>query len=817
MKTNGLATAALLSLMLTACGGGGGGSSPTPPPAPPPPAPSGLSYPAPPTYNRGVAITALNPTVTGTPTSYTINPALPAGLALNATSGVISGTPTAVQAATNHQVTATNAGGSATATVAITVRDILVDISYPRANYALLVGQPMTTATPTVTGGVVSTWSISRPLPAGLNFDTASGVISGTPTALAATLTYTVSAQNSAGTDTFDLLIGVQSGVLLELGHTSPVSRLQYDGSRIVSNSDGRCILWNAQTGAIIRSFGSGRSSCSLAGSTLIHYVQGFPFETLNFHSSDDGSLLGYVERLYEQHWTLATDGSYLVINTGTNLLVYSRTGSLLVTVPGTFNGQMFLAPGEIRVANNPSDPLPHAIRYISVPSGTVTAGPPYDGAFHRWFLDGERFFTSVGTIFRIYSRTGIQQDFINLSSVANLAGKGNWYWAPGKPLRIFAVGSGGVETANFVMGEPVTASGSVLAAFESFDSDNFSIIDMSGPVPVKADYVSPYHSPRHNPPGLVAAVSANDWIFSESEGVISGRLGAGPPRRYSIGAVRSIAGSSTRLAVATAAGEIFHFDAATRELEGTILRNSSKVALSMDGSVLGAFARVNHSEKTPDDRKLRLYSLPSQALVHEFPEIDTADNVWVDFQLSASGQIIGQALPVSGQTLRVMRADGTVLWSGVSFKPMIRLNPSGTRFAIPGNTAALPKDAVTNMYLVDGTLTGAAFGVAVGWLDDEHLLVNRYVQGSGTDQNFNGAQIVDTTGRFLSSLPIQETDEIQPLGANQFYSPRRNNIFDGTTGNIVWSTTSPSASIGAVAGNNVYFLSGTTVRVEPR
>lgn len=57
----------------------------------------------------------------GTVASYSITPALPAGLALNTTTGVISGSPTATSAQATYTVTATNAAGSASKQVVITV------------------------------------------------------------------------------------------------------------------------------------------------------------------------------------------------------------------------------------------------------------------------------------------------------------------------------------------------------------------------------------------------------------------------------------------------------------------------------------------------------------------------------------------------------------------------------------------------------------------------------------------------------------------------------------------------------------------------
>ena len=53
--------------------------------------------------------------------SYSVTPTLPTGLTLNTTTGVISGTPTAVVAQSNYTVTATNTGGTTTASLSIAV------------------------------------------------------------------------------------------------------------------------------------------------------------------------------------------------------------------------------------------------------------------------------------------------------------------------------------------------------------------------------------------------------------------------------------------------------------------------------------------------------------------------------------------------------------------------------------------------------------------------------------------------------------------------------------------------------------------------
>ena len=85
-------------------------------------APSNLSYPSPNTFTKNIAISSLNPIVTGTVTSFSVIPDLPAGLNLNPLTGVITGTPTTVTPAADYTVTATNGFGSTSFDITITVQ-----------------------------------------------------------------------------------------------------------------------------------------------------------------------------------------------------------------------------------------------------------------------------------------------------------------------------------------------------------------------------------------------------------------------------------------------------------------------------------------------------------------------------------------------------------------------------------------------------------------------------------------------------------------------------------------------------------------------
>ena len=151
----------------------------------------------------------------GTPYSYTYaatgTPApafavasggLPAGLSLNSATGVLSGTPTAAAAAT-FTVRASNgvAPDALTPSTTITIGTVQVAPVFTADSPPSTgtVGTPTATPTPPrvpragIRGG-------QRGLPAGLSLNSATGVLSGTPTAAAAA-TFTVRASNGVAPD----------------------------------------------------------------------------------------------------------------------------------------------------------------------------------------------------------------------------------------------------------------------------------------------------------------------------------------------------------------------------------------------------------------------------------------------------------------------------------------------------------------------------------------------------------------------------------------------------------------------------------------
>jgi len=205
LRTIGSATT--LVLLLAACGGGGavgdgtggvgaGGQLS---------APQNLQYGAR-IGEVGLPFGPFPPSVSGTVTGYSVSPALPAGLTLDPTSGAISGTPLAASPATTYTFTASNEAGAATTALNLVV------LVPPTLTYASpvtgMVGAALTPLVPTLTGDI-TTLSIQPALPDGLTFDSATGIVSGTPTRERITATYTITASNAGASTTADLVLAV--------------------------------------------------------------------------------------------------------------------------------------------------------------------------------------------------------------------------------------------------------------------------------------------------------------------------------------------------------------------------------------------------------------------------------------------------------------------------------------------------------------------------------------------------------------------------------------------------------------------------------
>ena len=137
---------------------------------------------------------------TGTLT-YGVSPPLPSGLSLSTSTGSVTGTPTATAAQQTYTVTVTDQdGATATNTFNLTVNGP-VAATTQIASKGLTINIAATPFTPVTGSGGAGTlsYSVSPTLPAGLAMASSTGTITGLPTAISASSSYTVTVTDQNG------------------------------------------------------------------------------------------------------------------------------------------------------------------------------------------------------------------------------------------------------------------------------------------------------------------------------------------------------------------------------------------------------------------------------------------------------------------------------------------------------------------------------------------------------------------------------------------------------------------------------------------
>jgi len=156
------------------------------------------------TVNRPIA-TFTPVTASGGTTPYTFaisGGSLPAGMSFNTATGAVSGTPTGtLTSGRTYTVTATDAIGATSSKTFVIVITSALTTTQAVSSRSVTVNQALTAFTPvTASGGTAPySYALSGALPSGVSFNTSTGQVSGTPTAVLSTTSYTVTVTDASG------------------------------------------------------------------------------------------------------------------------------------------------------------------------------------------------------------------------------------------------------------------------------------------------------------------------------------------------------------------------------------------------------------------------------------------------------------------------------------------------------------------------------------------------------------------------------------------------------------------------------------------
>ncbi|MET0340251.1 MAG: hypothetical protein ABW252_04585 [Polyangiales bacterium] len=517
-----------------------------------------------------------------------------------------------------------------------------------------------------------------------------------------AALERTAAAQQSPAAESAEGVCGAGTlgeGVVLDVGAAQPPEIVGTSADRVLSKDAERWVLWDARAA---RQVASGRAG---PGVDMVGEVLLVPSEAgLDVRSARDGQVRSTIAlaRVDGMIAGLADDGSYVYVADATSLRAVSLAGMPLFDVPGDHRDARISAqPGALHAVL----PARSVVETVSLADGSVTLSPPFDDAFHAWFLDGRHFITATGAWFNVYTAAGafVRRIAFHDGPVVppwtpSGGGDGNFVWIANhnaKLVRAYPLDGGAPFALSGAWRKASRRSTSIL--FEVLNDRVYSLhrLDLRGkearfePVPPSPEgkahnMVASFQS---HASGLLALGGEDGTIHVlDVEAPTFARvLGCGKPVGMS--------GAPGRVAIATADHRLRVFD-----LHGgraTLLRTLkldsvtyAQFGLAADGRYL-VLARTEYRGFGDSTSTVLAYDLQRTSETEPFAEpvqVLRTERAFSAMSTAASAPYVAVGLCAKGPCEIAVRAvDGSDEgWTRVLTRPepvhWVRLSPGGTR-----------------------------------------------------------------------------------------------------------------------------------------
>jgi hypothetical protein len=617
------------------------------------------------------------------------------------------------------------------------------------------------------------------------------------------------------------------AGVLLDTGHAYPITFVARSKSRVFTMDAGgatntysptrwRWNLWDAATATQVASGIADGFAIGFTPDVFVVPANG----QLELRSSADGQPRGTVAASAATHFGLSSDGSYLWGNSASALSTWTLTGTPIVSRPGNYDGAgIFAGPDELQVVWGPAGQS--VIERVATTDGSQAGTVPFKGQFTRWFLDGKHFTTLEAGYTRLYDQTGSQLQ-VGLDAIDG--GVGDLYWRLGfYGTEFFRIGppDDPVLTINGADPYNIVVSGNILAVTAQRDVELVHLDE------------KPLHAQVAHSPIIPSASwtfgldESGNWAAGDLSGQVYVRGNESDPiaaEYLGCGLLYDVVGAPTGQVAVALGAKIHALDATTGQYVGSIELAAQQLGLTDDGKTLFALLQ------TPLDPGLRELSWPDGKTLATFATYyDPVGKLGqgytlVDWSFASSQGTLSRTF--HGTLGPVYLRQSTGGFPDDTIAALLMLSPSGKR--VDADIPVSPDPCMAGgarFYDQSGQFSGSTTLVALGWIDDDHVLTQDWTgQACATAGE---TRIYDALGNAVATTPqMPKISKMKPVSATRIYAADQNAIYDLGTGAVTWSSPLPldrvalpadfsMANPGAIAGAKVVFSSDGRLHAE--